>query len=147
MKERRWSVDYFRSRFGFRNVPVELGKRYTDENWTQTIMTINTLIDQYITRPDKDVKGYLAQHQLIDQIHELRDDIEIPDYCFTGESDEDEIDINSWFGPAGTISPIHNDPKHNFLCQVFGQKHIVLCDRDQSEYLYPFDEDQVGRRA
>ncbi|CAM9549474.1 unnamed protein product [Discosporangium mesarthrocarpum] len=86
--------------------------------------------------------GYLAQHQLLDQIPALRRDIVIPDYCALGLVDEGldrdgEVAVNAWFGPGGTVSPLHNDPTHNLLAQVVGSKMVTIVDRARSWAVYP----------
>lgn len=77
-------------------------------------------------------KAYLAQHQLFDQIPALRRDIMTPDYCALLLEDEEDhgdaesVATNAWFGPAGTVSPLHNDPFHNLLAQVVGTKRASV---------------------
>lgn len=135
---------------GRRLVPVELGRSYTDDDWGQTIISFSEFLDRYISGSDTKV-GYLAQHDLFSQIPSLRDDIYIPDFCYSsppaahipsslyGKSIDqlEEPLLNAWFGPAGTISPLHTDSYHNILCQVVGKKYVRLYSPDQTSSLYP----------
>ncbi|XP_035214491.1 lysine-specific demethylase 8-like isoform X3 [Stegodyphus dumicola] len=129
----RWSVECILNKAGYRTVPIEIGSKYTDDNWTQKLMTVEDFVESYIWNKScqKEI-GYLAQHNIFDQIPELFDDIAIPTYITTTE-----VDISIYFGPGGTISPLHFDPKHNLLAQVIGEKYIRLYPKEATDFLYP----------
>jgi len=130
----RWSTQRLVRLAGPRTVPVELGAKYTDHSWTQRLMTIEEFVTKHM-RGEAAVVGYLAQHQLLEQVPSLMEDVEVPDFCYTG--DQEEPDINVWIGPRGTVSPPHTDPKHNLLCQVVGSKYVALFLPSESAHLYP----------
>lgn len=145
-KDRAWSnLEYVKSVAGLRTVPVEVGKGnyLNDDEWGQKLMTISEFIDRHIGKEGEAV-GYLAQHQLFDQIPSLRRDILTPDYCALGVDEEeeeegDDVIMNAWFGPGGTVSPLHHDPYHNLLAQVVGSKRVMLYPPSDSLYLYPYE--------
>ncbi|CAG8960989.1 hypothetical protein HYFRA_00002528 [Hymenoscyphus fraxineus] len=157
--ERPWDKpSYLMSRTigGRRLVPIELGRSYVDSGWGQKIIPFREFLEHYMMQ-DPTVEshgvGYLAQHNLFSQIPTLRNDICVPDYCFatcspphhssplfskhTKMAQLEEPLLNAWFGPAGTISPLHTDPYHNILAQVVGKKYIRLYAPRESEKLYP----------
>ena len=177
LNERPWrSPRYLMERtFGGRRlVPVEVGRSYTDEGWGQKVMHFGEFMDEYVlegrtvdedaerstahghdqTNSDNERRGqsqlgYLAQHDLFSQIPSLRNDISVPDYCYTDPPPTPKIAgkdppsrlseplLNAWFGPPGTVSPLHTDPYYNILCQIVGKKYVRLYNPDQSDRLYP----------
>ena len=134
----KWkNLKYFVDAAGFRLVPIEIGAMYTASDWTTKLMPFHRFLSEHIIK-SKDVKtGYLAQHLLFDQIKCFDADFEVPDFVHCGQKEfESSGSVNCWFGPKGTVTPLHNDPKHNILCQVVGFKYLRIYSPQQSEMLY-----------
>ncbi|KAL8642477.1 MAG: hypothetical protein Q9228_000827 [Teloschistes exilis] len=165
MHERPWSSPAYlldETLGGRRLVPVEIGRSYTDTGWGQSIITFSEFMHKYLMlrTADSSEMGYLAQHDLFSQIPALRNDIAIPDYCYTTPPPSnfpgsatgsrlplpqlEEPLLNAWFGPAGTISPLHTDPYHNILCQVVGKKYVRLYSPDETPKLYSKGVENAG---
>ncbi len=157
--ERPWSSPAYlmEKTFGGRRlIPVEVGRSYTDEGWGQSIITFREFMDRYLLSEeveDGNRIGYLAQHDLFSQIPSLRNDISVPVHCYTeippdqerkGKLKLEEPLLNAWFGPAGTVSPLHNDPYHNILCQVVGKKYVRLYSPSESAKVYPRGIEEGG---
>lgn len=116
-----------------RVVPVEVGSDYRAEDWDQTIMpwemflvSIGMIspsemqnIGYKVAEVPPSKTYYLAQHTLLTQFPELRSDIVIPDYVYVSQDapahfpsyrapgNEEQLVINAWLGPRGTVSPAH----------------------------------------
>ncbi|XP_011704830.1 PREDICTED: lysine-specific demethylase 8 [Wasmannia auropunctata] len=143
--------NYLNKIAGSRTVPIEIGSRYTEEDWTQHLINFSEFLQKHVIANNSEV-GYLAQHQLFEQIPELKEDFEVPEYCCFSDNEENdadlsEVDINAWFGPANTVSPLHFDPKNNLLSQVFGYKRIILYSPAETNNLYPYDTKLLNNTA
>jgi hypothetical protein len=109
-----------------------MGARYTDDSWSQRLIGGHAFLDAL----SRNEAVYLAQHNLLDQIPSLADDVCIPDYAALG-SGEHEAELLVWLGPRSTVSPCHYDPYHNLLCQVVGWKCVRLFAPEHSAALQP----------
>ncbi|CAI6089753.1 unnamed protein product [Clonostachys chloroleuca] len=140
------SRDYLLSKTlgGRRLVPVEVGRSYVDDGWGQELIPFRDFLSKYIASHEAETGegntqpvGYLAQHDLLRQIPALRNDLLVPDFCWSDvpkhpsdpAMDHPTLDtpqLNAWFGPAKTITPLHTDGYHNILCQTVGTKYLRL---------------------
>lgn len=133
--QQKWNLLYLYRSCYYRKVPIEIGSKYDDDNWTQKLMTIGSFVEELLNQKKT---LYLAQHQIFDQINQLRDDIRIPDYCCLYSEELDEPLMNVWIGPSNTISPLHTDQYDNILCQVNGYKYIRLYDPVHNDAIQPY---------
>ncbi|GMR31141.1 hypothetical protein PMAYCL1PPCAC_01336, partial [Pristionchus mayeri] len=135
----KWSLPWFLQHHGQRTAPVEIGSKYTDDNWSQQLMTIEKFCEEALkAEPGRPL--YLAQHRLLEQIPSLKEDIKVPWLCLAGTSAPDDVDMNFWMGLADTVSPLHTDPRENLFCQVLGSKFVRLISPQYSDAVGAFEE-------
>eukprot|EP01132_Coremiostelium_polycephalum_P005085 gene5085-6329_t len=153
----KWNdLYYFLNEYGNRLVPIEIGHNQlysskktskSDSNWNEKIMTIKEFIENYMVPSSKDSQsintesdkvGYLAQHNLIEQLPNLSSDFAKPS-C---QPESSEISPHVWFGTGNTITPIHYDSYDNFLTQIVGYKYVRLYSPSMSKYLYVEKENE-----
>src|ERR1700730_8950656 len=87
---------------------------------------------------------YLSQFPLdtIPVIH--GSDVATPSYI---PDDSSLVSNNLWFGPDGTISPLHFDRSHNLLHQHWGHKHVVMVDPSHSHQLEAGSKNSVSQHV
>ena len=125
MNDHPWkSLEYLRSVAGpGRIVPIEVGSDYRSDDWTQKMMDMDDFLGALHRfahgNPDGSPILYLAQHSIFMQFPALRDDIIVPDYLYASPPvpdnypdykpprNEEQLVMNAWLGPGGTISPAH----------------------------------------
>jgi len=44
--------------------------------------------------------------------------------------------VHFWFGPAGTVTPLHHDEMNIFMAQVYGRKKVTLISPEQTHLVY-----------
>ena len=126
----RWTNDELRRRFGERIVSVQ-ANRSSDPNYEQNterlrrempfsefidiVETAGETNDFYITANNSGT-NHLALKELWDDI------VYFPEYL---REDPDNRGF-FWFGPKGTVTPLHHDLTNNFMAMVRGRKLVRL---------------------
>ena len=123
----RWTDDDLKRRFGERIVEVQ-ANRNSDANYEinqtklRTEMPLAEFVD--LTRTVGETNNYYItannSGKNKEALRELWDDIVVfPEYL---RDDEPANRGFFWFGPKGTVTPLHHDLTNNFMAQVRGRK-------------------------
>jgi hypothetical protein len=132
----RWSPASLKERFGSAVVEVTTGRdedpaTHTHFKEPSTLMRLGDFCDRvltagptnalYLISDDFDAsRGVLAG---------LLSDIG-PGHPYI-DDERDGKRVLLWFGPQGTVTPLHHDTKNVFLCQAFGRKRVILFPRSE----------------
>jgi hypothetical protein len=138
----KWTLDYFAERFGERVVEVQFGREADPQyemnsiahkrqmkfgDYVALVRTSGSSNDFYMTA-NNDSKNQVALQGLWDDVGAL------PEYL-----DDDPARRGFfWFGPAGTLTPLHHDLTNNFMSQIIGRKRVRLVAPCELAKIYNF---------
>lgn len=135
----RWTPGWFRERFGDVEIEASTGReadpRY-DIRFAKHAerLRLAAFVDRVVAQSrSNDLYLIANNHNLArPELAPLFDDIVQPDYL-----DPARVVGSSalWFGPAGTITPLHHDTSNILLCQVLGTKRVFLVDPTEAALL------------
>jgi hypothetical protein len=135
----KWSPEYLKERFGNRMVEVQMNRlsnaRYeVQKDRHRRQMSLSEYVDLVGRAETNDYYMTAANSGTnTSSLVELWDDIiQIPEYLDGSQRQRGFI----WFGPSGTITPLHHDLTNNFMAQVYGRKLVRLIPAHDTPYVY-----------
>ncbi len=137
----RWTPQYFRERFGHVSVQIQSG-RNSDPDYEMNIEKHRRVLPfaDYVELVEAGGSGndhYLvANNQVFDKtgLGELMQELQLfPELMDPSRSSNS---VFFWYGPQGTVTPLHHDPCNLILAQVRGRKRIKMYPPIQTPLLY-----------
>lgn len=138
---RNWSLDFFEKTYGAVEVPITTGRSRDPEyevNFPQSVRTM--ALGEFVRRLREEQESndfyIVARNQFFDRepLRPLRREI-APPADIINTDDESPGTAKMWFGPKGTVTPLHYDRHSILFAQILGRKHFKL--------IPPFDGPKV----
>jgi hypothetical protein len=127
----KWTPEYLSERFGHVEVEMTDG-READPEYDQRTRehSRSILLRDFVARLRRSGASndfYLVargRNTLRPELLPLFEDVALPDGWF--ELERLPAASALWFGPAGTVTPLHHDTSSILFCQVYGRKRVTL---------------------
>lgn len=137
---RKWNPDYFKAVCGGEDVEImaarEANPDYeTDDAPHRKNVTFSEFVDMVASGKETNDYYLTARNNFFSRpgVRPLLKDIEI----FTEYLKETDGDgVYLWYGPKGTVTPLHHDTMNIFMAQVQGRKKIKLVPANDIELVY-----------
>jgi hypothetical protein len=135
-----WSLDYFDSRFGDRQITAG---RTRDRKLVLSdrggIPQVEIPFAEYIEMLRQDRCEYYLLSPIAERLPELLDDLVCPEICRSASWSTARL----WIGARDVCSPLHRDLPDNLYAQVFGRKRFILIHPKHGDRVYsrPFYSD------
>jgi hypothetical protein len=127
----RWSPSYFKERFGDVEVEVMTGRDADpacDANFEahRSTTRLGAFCDRVTAAGATNDFYLVANNRATNRpaLKPLLEDVGAPHEYLDDKRDAGWTSM--WFGPAGTVTPLHHDTANVLFCQVFGRKRIRL---------------------
>jgi hypothetical protein len=139
----KWSPEYLSERYGSAAVEITDGREADPDYEVRYRSTVRTTtmaeFVRRLTSADVSNDFYLvARNNLFDRhpFHALRDQLR-PPADIIDRSDRRRGAMKMWFGPKGTVTPLHFDEHSILFAQVYGRKQFKLIPAFDHSRLYP----------
>jgi hypothetical protein len=127
----RWSPEYFKQALGHVEVEIVSGRDRDpdcDRNFDQhrETTTMAAYVDRIMAAGTSNDIYMIAHNRNMERagLAPLFEDVVVDQGIF--DPGELRGGVTLWFGPAGTITPLHHDPTSILFCQLHGKKRVVL---------------------
>ncbi|WP_449419710.1 cupin-like domain-containing protein [Phormidium nigroviride] len=138
---RLWTPNYLGHKYGHATVEIQANRQSDPEyeinleKHKQTVL-FGKYVDMVVSSGESNDYYMVANNQNLEreEFKSLFNDIEIfPEYLNPADTSGR---VFFWFGPAGTITPLHHDPVNLILAQVLGRKRVRMISPEQTPLMY-----------
>ncbi|MEP7123392.1 MAG: cupin-like domain-containing protein [Byssovorax sp.] len=136
----RWSPAYFKERVGDASIVITSGRAADpdyDRNYREHLetTTMASFADRVVAAGESNDVYMVSNNRNLEDasLRLLLDDVVLP----TDYLDPDRLQgcVSLWFGPKGTLTPLHHDTTSVLFCQIVGEKRFRLIPPQETSLL------------
>jgi hypothetical protein len=127
----KWSPEHFAERYGHVSIKMTADRNADPHYDMRTALHTRPIrMSEFVARvlaAGETNDFYLVaqnKNSALAELAPLLDDVALPEGWF--EADEVRSSSALWFGPAGTVTPLHHDTSNILFCQIYGRKRFRM---------------------
>lgn len=136
-----WSPDFLKQKYGASLVEVQTNRNSDPDYEINTqkhkkTVTLSEYVDIVVNGGETNDYYMVANNGNLERedLKSLLNDIEmLPEFLDASKTKER---VFFWFGPAGTVTPLHHDPMNLFMAHIYGRKRWRLISPEETPLVY-----------